>query len=77
MQHHSDPPEPFPHNEESQLRKLGLTTVMRKGVVGFMARWDSATGEVNEVTDMGGWTRTSRRGRGRGAAGGRCKLGRW
>ncbi|KAI0041992.1 hypothetical protein FA95DRAFT_1682858 [Auriscalpium vulgare] len=32
MQHHSDPPEPFPHNEEPQLRKLGLTTVMRKGV---------------------------------------------
>ncbi|KAI0057860.1 hypothetical protein BV25DRAFT_1347945 [Artomyces pyxidatus] len=32
MQHHSDPPEPFPHNEEPQLRKLGLTTVMKKGV---------------------------------------------
>ena len=32
MQHHSDPPEPFPHNEEPQLRKLGLSTVMRKGV---------------------------------------------
>lgn len=32
MQHHSDPPEPFPHNEEPQLRKLGLTTVMRKGI---------------------------------------------
>jgi mRNA turnover protein 4 len=32
MQHHSDPPEPFPHNEEPQLRKLGLATVMRRGV---------------------------------------------
>ncbi|KAA1469918.1 hypothetical protein DENSPDRAFT_835607 [Dentipellis sp. KUC8613] len=32
MRHHSDPPEPFPHNEEPQLRKLGLTTVMNKGV---------------------------------------------
>jgi len=88
MQHHSDPPEPFPHNEEPQLRKLGLTTVMRKGVptlenphklceqgkvltaeqaqllkligekmvefrVGLRARWDSTTGEVEEVTDPG------------------------
>jgi len=88
MQHHSDPPEPFPHNEEPQLRKLGLTTVMRKGVptlenphrlcekgkaltaeqaqllkligekmvefrVGLKARWDSTTGEVEEVTDPG------------------------
>ncbi|KDQ62498.1 hypothetical protein JAAARDRAFT_66206 [Jaapia argillacea MUCL 33604] len=32
MQHHSDPPEPFPHNEEPQLRKLGLRTTMKKGV---------------------------------------------
>ncbi|ETW81654.1 hypothetical protein HETIRDRAFT_156300 [Heterobasidion irregulare TC 32-1] len=32
MQHHSDPPEPFPHNEEPQLRRLGLTTTMKKGV---------------------------------------------
>jgi len=32
MRHHSDPPEPFPHNEEPQLRKLGLTTSMNKGV---------------------------------------------
>lgn len=32
MRHHSDPPEPFPHNEEPQLRKLGLTTSMSKGV---------------------------------------------
>ncbi|KAF8895354.1 hypothetical protein BD779DRAFT_1499018 [Infundibulicybe gibba] len=32
MRHHSDPPEPFPHNEEPQLRKLGLTTFMDKGV---------------------------------------------
>ncbi|EIW81014.1 hypothetical protein CONPUDRAFT_123878 [Coniophora puteana RWD-64-598 SS2] len=29
---HSDPPEPFPHNEEPQLRKLGLGTVMKRGV---------------------------------------------
>ena len=88
MQHHSDPPEPFPHNEEPQLRKLGLTTVMRRGIptlenphricekgkeltaeqaqllkligekmvtfrVGLRARWNSATGEVEEVTDPG------------------------
>jgi mRNA turnover protein 4 len=32
MQHHSDPPEPFPHNEEPQLRKLGLHTTMKRGV---------------------------------------------
>lgn len=32
MRQHSDPPEPFPHNEEPQLRKLGLTTTMNKGV---------------------------------------------
>ncbi|KAH7912550.1 ribosomal protein L10-domain-containing protein [Hygrophoropsis aurantiaca] len=32
MRVHSDPPEPFPHNEDPQLRKLGLTTVMNKGV---------------------------------------------
>ncbi|PPQ67714.1 hypothetical protein CVT25_009320 [Psilocybe cyanescens] len=32
LRHHSDPPEPFPHNEEPQLRKLGLTTSMVKGV---------------------------------------------
>ncbi|KAG7088323.1 hypothetical protein E1B28_012332 [Marasmius oreades] len=32
MQHHSDPPEPFPHNEEPQLRKLGLSTKMNRGV---------------------------------------------
>ncbi|KAG6890829.1 hypothetical protein C0995_003262 [Termitomyces sp. Mi166 len=32
LRHHSDPPEPFPHNEEPQLRKLGLTTSMNKGV---------------------------------------------
>jgi hypothetical protein len=32
MQHHSDPPEPFPHNKEPRPRKLGLSTVMRKGV---------------------------------------------
>lgn len=88
MQHLSDPPEPFPHNEEPQLRKLGLSTVMRKGVptlegshklceegkaltaeqaqllkligekmvefrVGLRTRWDSATGEVEEVNDPG------------------------
>ena len=32
LQHHSDPPEPFPHNEEPQLRKLGLHTKMVRGV---------------------------------------------
>ncbi|KAK7048492.1 ribosome assembly factor mrt4 [Favolaschia claudopus] len=32
MRTHSDPPEPFPHNEEPQLRKLGLSTYMNKGV---------------------------------------------
>lgn len=32
MQQHSDPPEPFPHNEEPQLRKLGLNTSMKRGV---------------------------------------------
>lgn len=32
MQRHSDPPEPFPHNEDPQLRKLGLTTTMNRGV---------------------------------------------
>lgn len=32
MRVHSDPPEPFPHNEEPQLRKLGLHTSMVKGV---------------------------------------------
>ncbi|EAU85963.2 hypothetical protein CC1G_02986 [Coprinopsis cinerea okayama7 len=32
MQRHSDPPEPFPHNEDPQLRKLGLTTIMDRGV---------------------------------------------
>ena len=35
LHHHSDPPEPFPHNEEPQLRKLGLTTVKRMGVPTF------------------------------------------
>lgn len=32
LRHHSDPPEPFPHNEEPQLRKLGLTTSLTKGI---------------------------------------------
>ncbi|KAI0795367.1 mRNA turnover protein 4-like protein [Irpex lacteus] len=32
MSHHSSPPEPFPHNEEPQLRKLGLHTKMVRGV---------------------------------------------
>ena len=32
MRVYSDPPEPFPHNEEPQLRKLGLNTSMVKGV---------------------------------------------
>ncbi|KAE9383181.1 hypothetical protein BT96DRAFT_1009554 [Gymnopus androsaceus JB14] len=30
MRHHSDPPETFP--QDSQLRKLGLTTTMNRGV---------------------------------------------
>ncbi|KAI0771215.1 mRNA turnover protein 4-like protein [Trametes elegans] len=32
MQQHSTPPEPFPHNEDPQLRKLGLRTRMERGV---------------------------------------------
>ncbi|KAF7768228.1 hypothetical protein Agabi119p4_7471 [Agaricus bisporus var. burnettii] len=32
MRTYSDPPEPFPHNEEPQLRKLGLTTRLNRGV---------------------------------------------
>ncbi|TFY83858.1 hypothetical protein EWM64_g148 [Hericium alpestre] len=32
LQHHSTPSEPFPHNEEPQLRKLGLATTMKRGV---------------------------------------------
>lgn len=32
LQHHSEPPEPFPHNEEPQLRKLGLHTSLKRGV---------------------------------------------
>jgi len=32
MQEHSQPPEPFPHNEEPQLRKLGLRTSLIRGV---------------------------------------------
>ena len=32
MQQHSNPPEPFPHNEEPQLQKLGLHTKMVRGV---------------------------------------------
>ncbi|KAI0669248.1 mRNA turnover protein 4-like protein [Trametes maxima] len=32
MQQHSVPPEPFPHNEEPQLRRLGLRTRMERGV---------------------------------------------
>ncbi|KAF8645276.1 hypothetical protein AX16_008100 [Volvariella volvacea WC 439] len=31
MRQFSDPPEPFPHNEDPQLRKLGLSTYMDKG----------------------------------------------
>ena len=84
MQRHSDPPEPFPHNEEPQLRRLGLRTRMERGVptldaphtvcekgkalapeqtqllklvgikmvtfrVGLRARWDAATGEVEQI----------------------------
>lgn len=37
MRHHSDPPEPFPHNEDPQLRKLGLATSMIKGVPSLTA----------------------------------------
>ena len=32
LQHHSDPPEPMAHNEEPQLRRLGLHTKMVRGV---------------------------------------------
>ena len=32
MRVHSNPPEPFPHNEDPQLRKLGLSTTLKKGV---------------------------------------------
>lgn len=32
MRIYSDPPEPFPHNEEPQLRKLGLSTTLKRGV---------------------------------------------
>ncbi len=32
MKQHSTPPEPFPHNEEPQLRRLGLRTRMERGV---------------------------------------------
>jgi len=88
MRHFSSPPEPFPHNEEPQLRKLGLTTTLNKGVptlsvphkvcekgkvltaeqaqllklsgmkivtfrVGLIARWDSTTGEVEQVEGGG------------------------
>lgn len=88
MRHFSDPPEPFPHNEEPQLRKLGLSTSMVKGVptlavahelcrkgkslsseqaqllkltgvkmvtfqVELLARWDSATGEVEQIAGGG------------------------
>ena len=84
MRVYSDPPEPFPHNEEPQLRKLGLHTVLVKGVptltsphklctkgqkltseqaqllkligerlvvfrVRLKAKWDSATGEVEQI----------------------------
>lgn len=84
MRHFSDPPEPFPHNEEPQLRKLGLSTSMVKGVptlavahelcktgqtltseqaqvlkltglkmvnfrVGLLARWNSGSGQVEQV----------------------------
>lgn len=31
-QHHSNPPEPFPHNDEPRSSWSGLTTIMRKGV---------------------------------------------
>jgi len=91
MRHYSDPPEPFPHNEEPQLRKLGLSTSLNKGVptltnphelckkgkpltgeqaqllkligykmvafrVGLIARWDSETGEVEQIEGPGALT---------------------
>ncbi|KAH9841814.1 mRNA turnover protein 4-like protein [Rhodofomes roseus] len=84
MQQHSTPPEPFPHNEEQQLRKLGLRTRMVRGLptldaphtvcekgraltpeqaqllklvgvkmvkfrVGLTARWEAASGEVQQI----------------------------
>lgn len=45
MRTHSDPPEPFPHNEEPQLRKLGLTTTMNRGV--------PALGSPHKICDKG------------------------
>ncbi|KAG6814241.1 hypothetical protein H0H92_015356 [Tricholoma furcatifolium] len=95
LRHHSDPPEPFPHNEEPQLRKLGLTTSMNKGVptltnphelckkgkpltgeqaqllklighklvvfrVGLIAKWDSTTGEVEQIEGPGALTEEER-----------------
>ncbi|KAJ4482022.1 ribosomal protein L10-domain-containing protein [Lentinula aciculospora] len=32
MMHHADDPVPFPHDEDPQLRRLGLTTTMKRGV---------------------------------------------
>ncbi|TFK40525.1 ribosomal protein L10-domain-containing protein [Crucibulum laeve] len=32
MRRHSEPHEPFPHNEDPQLRKLGLSTSLNRGV---------------------------------------------
>ncbi|KAF9060747.1 hypothetical protein BDP27DRAFT_1236311, partial [Rhodocollybia butyracea] len=32
MRHHSDPPEPFPHNGDPQLWNLGLSTTLNHGV---------------------------------------------
>lgn len=32
QQRHSDPPEPFPHSEEPQLRRLGLHTRLVRGI---------------------------------------------
>ncbi|THG98822.1 hypothetical protein EW026_g3448 [Hermanssonia centrifuga] len=58
MQQHSTPPEPFPHNEEPQLRKLGLHTKMLLKLVGvkmvefriaLRARWAETNGEVVQI----------------------------
>ncbi|KAJ7796137.1 ribosomal protein L10-domain-containing protein [Mycena olivaceomarginata] len=65
MRTHSDPPEPFPHNEEPQLRKLRGTVNERASAaaeahrrkmvvfrVALISRWSAATGDV-ELGDAG------------------------
>ncbi|KAF8817028.1 hypothetical protein BYT27DRAFT_7075413, partial [Phlegmacium glaucopus] len=60
LRHHSDPPEPFPHNEEPQLRKLGLTTSLVKGVPTLTAPHElcqkgrSLTGEQAQLLKLTG-----------------------